>query len=114
MLVAILSILKIDLTCTLVSILGLLTLIYIYILFYFYSEYGLNTSISLSNTLLADGSIVGRRGTKRTGTDFLSRYNLDPNRLWKRKQYRISNIGHVDHMGRYDIKKCSFIKAMLF
>ena len=67
----------------------------------------------MSNTLLADGSIVGRRGTKRTGTDFLSRYNLDPNRLWKRKQYRISNIGHVDHMGRYDIKKCSFIKAML-
>jgi hypothetical protein len=65
------------------------------------SEYGLNTSISLSNTLLADGSIVGRRGTKRTGTDFLSRYNLDPNRLWKRKQYRISNIGHVDHLGRY-------------
>ena len=83
-----------------------------HLFYYFCSEYGLNTSISLSNTLLADGSIVGRRGTKRTGTDFLSRYNLDPNRLWKRKQYRISNIGHVDHLGRYDIKRCSFIMAM--
>ena len=61
----------------------------------------MNTSISLSNTLLADGSVVSS-SAKRTGTHFLDRYNLDPNRLWKRKQYHISNIGHVDPLGRLD------------
>ena len=63
------------------------------------SESGMNTSISLSNTLLADGSVVSSR-KKSTGTHFLDRYTLDPNRLWKRKQYQISNIGHVDDLGR--------------
>ena len=59
----------------------------------------MNTSISLSNTLLADGSVVSS-SAKRAGTHFLDRYNLDPNRLWKRKQYHVSNIGHVDPLGR--------------
>ena len=70
-----------------------------YYAFLIYSEYGMNTSISLSNTLLADGSVVSS-SAKRAGTHFLDRYNLDPNRLWKRKQYHISNIGHVDPLGR--------------
>ena len=59
------------------------------------SESGMN--ISSHNTLLASSS-----GKKSEGfTNFLDFYNSDPTYLWKRKHNKVTNIGHVNHLGRY-------------
>lgn len=53
--------------------------------------------ISARNTLLAASS---RRSKRAKSPDFLDR-SADPDHLWRRQQSMLTNIGHVDHLGRY-------------
>jgi len=61
-------------------------------------------NISTKNTLLASGSVS--KGNKRKesrqkkNADFLEK-TAEPDFLWGRKQSILTNIGHVDHLGRY-------------
>ena len=54
-------------------------------------------NISVKNTLLATASV---RKKRRKSPDFLDRTN-EPDFLWRRHQSVLTNIGHVDHLGRY-------------
>jgi len=54
-------------------------------------------SISARNTLLASSS---RKQRRSKSPDFLD-ISSEPDYLWKRQQNMITNIGHMDHLGRY-------------
>ena len=53
-------------------------------------------SITTQNTLLAMSRARSGHITRETSFD-----NVDPDNLWKRKQYSVVNIGEVDKFGRY-------------
>ena len=59
-------------------------------------------NISTRNTLLASTSNSGRKSkrSRKGPADFLDRAN-QPDFLWRRQQSVLTNIGHVDHLGRY-------------
>ena len=69
----------------------------------------LNVSISAQNTLLAASSshkkLCNKGGSfERTDPNFLDLCS-ESDHLWRRKQTTITNIGHVDSLGRWDITK---------
>lgn len=59
-------------------------------------------SISAQNTLLASASKSKNKhnNNKHAGADFLD-LSTNPDNLWRRKKTTLTNIGHVDHLGRY-------------
>ena len=59
-----------------------------------------NSSI-VSNTLLATSSHRSSTRQRQRHTNFLDFFNTDPCHLFKRKHNRLTNIGHVNHLGRY-------------
>jgi A-kinase anchor protein 10 len=57
-------------------------------------------SISIKNTLLASDSSSRRSRRRPKSPDFLDK-STNPDHLWQRNQTMLTNIGHVDHLGRY-------------
>lgn len=57
-------------------------------------------NISTKNTLLAATSSMSVKKKRRKSPDFLD-LATQPDYLWRRKQSVLTNIGHVDHLGRY-------------
>ena len=59
-------------------------------------------NISTRNTLLASSTSGSARKSsrRRKSPDFLDKAN-QPDFLWRRQQSILTNIGHVDHLGRY-------------